>query len=110
MAKRGFSSLYAYRAVTNGRIYFNVSKDGQNLGDLVFEVSLYYFAYYFLLKKLFDNQSPKLTENFRNYVTGEHHSGKSLKGTTLNWGFPGFAVKGGKIENDDSAQLPDENL
>ena len=92
-AKRGFS-LYNYRAATNSRIFFNVSKAGQSLGELEFE--------------LYDNRSPTLAGNFREYAEGTHEGG-SLEGTKLG-GFPGFAVTGGKIENNAMPRLPDENL
>jgi hypothetical protein len=41
------TSLYRYTARTNPKVYFTVSKDGNKLGDLVFE--------------LYQNHAPKST-------------------------------------------------
>ena len=62
-SKRGFA-LYSYRAVTNSRIFFDVSKGGSSLGQLEFE--------------LYDNRSPVLAQNFTNYLTKQHESGLDL--------------------------------
>ena len=93
-AKRGFS-LYSYRAATNSKVFFQVSKNGQTLGDLEFE--------------LYNNRSPALVEHFTEYVAGTNENGASLEGTSLS-GFQGFAVTGGEIANDGTPKQPDENL
>ena len=94
MAKRTFS-LYSYRAAGNPRVFFSVAKNGQNVGEMEFE--------------LFNNRSPQLVEHFTEYVTGTKASGASFQGSKLA-GYPGFAVTGGELEHDCTAAQPDENL
>ena len=77
-----------------------VSKNGSNLGDLVFE--------------LYSNHCPKTSDNFIQFATGNNKLGKSYAGTKIDGGFPGITVQGGKLgcENlaADGIRMPDENL
>lgn len=98
-AKRLFSaSLYQYGAKTNPRVYFTLSRDGNKLGDLVFEV--------------YANHVPKSAENFLSFVNGNALG--SYKGTTFNKGFPGILLQGGRVTEEnlsaDGSRMVDENL
>jgi cyclophilin family peptidyl-prolyl cis-trans isomerase len=98
-AKRLFSaSLYQYGSKTNPRVYFTLSRDGNRLGDLVFEV--------------YANHVPKSAENFLSFVKGNTLG--SYKGTTFNKGFPGIVLQGGRVTEDnlsaDGSRMVDENL
>ena len=98
-AKRCFSaSLYNYSCKTNPRVYFTLSRDGNKLGDLVFEV--------------YANHAPRTSENFLNFVKG--CTVGSYKGTTFTKGFPGILLQGGRVSEDnvasDGARQLDENL
>ncbi len=98
-AKRCFSaSLYNYSCKTNPRVYFTLSRDGNKLGDLVFEV--------------YANHAPRTSENFLNFVKG--CSVGSYKGTSFTGGFPGILLQGGRVSEDnvssDGGRQVDENL
>uniref|UniRef100_A0A7S3CUW5 Peptidyl-prolyl cis-trans isomerase n=1 Tax=Strombidium rassoulzadegani TaxID=1082188 RepID=A0A7S3CUW5_9SPIT len=92
---------YNYSAATNPKVYLEVSRDGQKQGKLVFE--------------LFENHSPALALNFAALCQGQEQ-GRSLVGTHLANGLPGYGVHGGVIEGDEenlgatNARLADENL
>lgn len=76
------SSLYNYSCKTNPRVYFTLSRDGNNLGDLVFEV--------------FQNHTPKTAENFIAFANGTTSVG-SYKGKTFTGGYPGIVLTGGRV-------------
>ena len=76
-SRRQFS-LYNYSAPTNPKVFLTLSKNGEKLGDLVFE--------------LYQNHAPKSTENFLAFVTGQNKFQASYKGTTFTKGFPGIAI------------------
>ena len=99
VGKRQFS-FFNYSDKHNPRVFLTLSKNGQTLGDLVFE--------------LYQNQAPHNVENIINLATGNNKLHASYKGTVLNKGLPGFALQGGRItECNASAEgirLPDENL
>ena len=99
MAKRCFS--YNYSAVSNPKVFLQVTKDGQDAGKLVFE--------------LYENRCPALAFNFAAFCTGTADKHRSYVGTTLNKGMPGFAVMGGDLQEAENfgagnARLADENL
>ncbi len=99
LAKRMFSaSLFKYSSPSNPRIYFTLTRDGNKLGDLVFEV--------------YANHVPKSAENFLSFVNG--NSLGSYKGTTFTKGFPGLVLQGGRVTecnaSADGGRLVDENL
>lgn len=95
--RRGFSySLYNYTSKSNPKIYFTVSKDRRNVGDLVFE--------------LYQNHVPNTTEQVLSYVTGKNNSHASYAGTKLEKGTPGFVIQGGAIPDSTVGRIPDENL
>ena len=98
-AKRCFSaSLYNYTCKTNPRVFFTLSRDGNKLGDLVFEV--------------YANHAPKTSENFLNFVNG--CSVGSYKGTSFTGGYPGILLQGGRVtdcnQSSDGGRQVDENL
>lgn len=97
--KRLFStSLYNYRAATNAQVFFTLSKDGNKLGDIVFEV--------------YQNQAPRTSENFLSFVKGCEIG--SYKGTSFTGGYPGIALQGGRVTPcnvaADGGRLADEAL
>lgn len=97
-AKRGFTSLYNYSCKTNPRVYFTLSRDGNKLGDLVFEV--------------YANQVPRSAENFLSFVQGNALG--SYKGTSFKGGYPGVVLQGGRVTEcnaaADGGRLADESL
>ena len=99
VGKRQFS-LYNYRDAANPRVFFTLSKNGQPLGDLVFE--------------LYRNHTPSHAENVLSFATGDNKWKASYAGTQLNKGFPGIVLQGGSITECNSAanggRLPDEGL
>jgi cyclophilin family peptidyl-prolyl cis-trans isomerase len=100
LAKRLFSaSLYQYGCKTNPRVYFTLSRDGNKLGDLVFEV--------------YANHVPRSAENFLAFVNGSSQLG-SYKGTSFTKGFPGIVLQGGRVTEcnaaADGSRMVDENL
>ena len=99
LSKRSFGhALYNYSCKSNPRVYFTLSRDGNKLGDLVFEV--------------YQNHAPRTAENFLNFVKG--CSVGSYKGTTFTGGFPGIVLQGGRVtecnESSEGTRLPDESL
>lgn len=94
------SSLYTYTNRGNPKVYLSVSKDGNSLGDLVFE--------------LYANHAPRSADNFIQLCTGNNAHGRSLTGTTFDSGFPGIHVTGGSISEcngaADGGRMCDENL
>ena len=98
--KRAFSAaLYNYSCTSNPRVYFTLSRDGNTLGDLVFEV--------------YQNHAPRTAENFLAFVKGTSNLG-SYKGTTFTSGFPGIVLQGGRVtecnESAEGGRLVDEAL
>ena len=45
---RSFASVYNYRDATNPQVFMTVSRDGQPLGKMVFEVSSLGGSYFFV--------------------------------------------------------------
>ena len=93
-SRRGFSaSLYNYSSSSNPQVYLSVSSDGQQLGNLVFE--------------LYSNKNPLNAENFKQLCQ------TSLVGTSFTSGAPGIAVRGGVSEQEnvgaEGVRLPDED-
>lgn len=92
--------MYQYnsQSLVNPRVYFTVSRDGAKVGDIVFEV--------------FQNHSPRATDNFLSFVHG--CAVGRYKGTTFSGGYPGIALQGGRVSEDnasaDGSRLPDESL
>ena len=92
--------MYHYQSATmnNPRVYFTLSRDGNKLGDVVFEV--------------FQNHVPRSSDNFLAFVKGCQFG--RYKGTTFTGGFPGIVLQGGRVTEDncssDGSRLPDENL
>lgn len=87
-----------------------VSRAGQSLGNLVFEVYLFLFIY-----KLYENHCPENTENIISLCKGENEEQLSYKGSRFETGLPGFAIKGGSISDigcrsADGLRLNDEQL
>ena len=77
--RRGFASgLYNYRGQNNPQVFLTVSKDGQSLGDLVFE--------------LYSNHTPVTAENFISICTGSNPSKLSYEGSKIDKGFPGIVI------------------
>ena len=72
------TALYRYGARGNPRVFLTLSKNGNNLGDLVFE--------------LYSNHCPRTTDNFLQFATGNNSHGKSFAGSAFTSGFPGIVV------------------
>lgn len=77
VGKRQFS-LYNYSDRSNPRVFLTLSKNGQVLGDLVFE--------------LYRNQVPENADNFAAFATGNNSLGASYQGKVLDKGFPGIVL------------------
>ena len=83
----------------NPRVFLSVSKAGQAVGNLVFE--------------LYADRQPQTAQNFLNLCTAKEGS-RSLAGTSFHHGLQGFGISGGKIGDEDvssfDVRLPDERL
>ena len=77
VGKRQFS-LFHYSDRHNPKVFLTLAKNGQQLGDLVFE--------------LYENHAPRTVENFLALATGNNALGASYQGTALNKGLPGFVL------------------
>jgi peptidylprolyl isomerase len=99
VAQRQFS-LYNYTDKANPRMFLTLSKNGQVLGDLVFE--------------LYKNHVPNAAENVLSFATGSNEWKATYTGTLLDKGFPGLVLQGGKATECNSSitggRLPDEGL
>jgi len=93
-------SLYNYSDKHNPRVFFTLSKNGQTLGDLVFE--------------LYSNHAPQSAENVLALATGKNDFNANYKGTVLNKGYPGIVLSGGRVTECNASaagiRLPDENM
>ncbi len=93
-------SLYNYSSKSNPRVFMSLSKNGQKMGDLVFEV--------------YANHAPKTADNFLALVSGSNALGKSYKGTSFTGGFPGIVMTGGRVTECNASangyRMVDENL
>ena len=83
----------------NPRVFLSISKAGQTVGNLVFE--------------LYADRQPQTAQNFVNLCTAKE-GGYALAGTSFHHGLPGFGISGGKIGDEDvssfDVRLPDERL
>ena len=99
VAQRQFS-LYNYSDKANPRVFFTLSKNGQPLGDLVFE--------------MYKNHVPAAADNVISFATGNNEWKASYTGTVLDKGFPGIVLQGGRATECNSSynggRLPDEGL
>jgi cyclophilin family peptidyl-prolyl cis-trans isomerase len=80
--KRQFS-LYSYSDRSNPRVFLTISKNGQTLGDLVFE--------------LYRNHAPQNVESFVSFATGNNAWGGNYKGLALDRGLPGSVLGTGHV-------------
>lgn len=82
----------------NPRVFLSISKAGQSVGNLVFE--------------LYADRQPKTAQNFVNLCTA--HDGHALAGSKFHHGLQGFGITGGKFGDEDvssyDVRLPDERL
>ena len=84
LSQRSFAfSLYNYSNKSNPRVFMTLSKNGQVLGDLVFE--------------LYQDHCPHTTDNFLSLCSGNGHDSKTIQGTVFTNGFPGIAMHGKKV-------------
>ena len=99
IAKKQYS-LYNYTDKSNPRVFFTLSKNGENLGDVVFE--------------LYKNHVPNATENVISFATGNNDWNASYTGTVLDKGYPGIVLQGGRATSCNASytggRLPDEGL
>ena len=99
LCRRQFS-LYNYSSKSNPRVFLTLSKNGSTLGDLEFE--------------LYQNHTPKTADNFLAFVTGNNALNASYKGKTLDKGFPGIVLGGGRVDacnlSADGSRMVDESM
>jgi peptidylprolyl isomerase len=100
LAQRQFS-LYSFSdRANNPRIFLTLSKNGQPLGDLVFE--------------LYKNHVPNAAENVLSFATGSNEWKATYAGTLLDKGLPGFVLQGGRASECNASanggRLTDEGL
>lgn len=85
-------------ATGNPQVYLSISKAGQKVGNLVFE--------------LYADKQPNTTQNFLNLCTNTH--GDKLAGTHFHQGFPAFGISGGKFGEENTStfgyRIPSERL
>ena len=100
MNLRQFSAGYNYSAASNPRVFLNVSKDGNDAGQMVFE--------------LYENHVPNLATNFAAFATGAASGHRSLAGSSLSNAVAGLGVQGGMLGAENTGatdeRLADENL
>ena len=101
---RSFSSLNNYRDPKNPKVFLTVSREGQPLGKMVFE--------------LYKNHCPKTAENFRSLCAGDNKQGYTYKKSHFHRIISGFMAQGGDFTNGNGtgglsiygAKFADENL
>ena len=101
---RAFSSLNNYRDPKNPKVFLQVSRDGQPLGNMVFE--------------LYKNHCPKTAENFRSLCAGDNTKGYTYKKSHFHRIIGGFMAQGGDFTHGNGtgglsiygAKFPDENM
>ena len=85
-------------ATGNPRVFLSISKAGQSVGNLVFE--------------LYADKQPRTAQNFINLATA--HGDHSLTGSKFHHGLQGYGITGGKFGEEDvssfGSRLPDERL
>ena len=104
LSKRSFGTLFNYSNACNPKVFFTISRNGQSLGDIVFE--------------LYADKCPKTAENFRALCSGENDDNLSYKGSHFHRIIDSFMAQGGDITNGDGTgglsvygeRFPDENL
>ena len=93
-------SLYTYSDKANPRVFLTLSKNGETLGDLVFE--------------LYKNHAPLNVDNFVSFATGANPWHSTYKGQLLDRGLPGSVIGTGHVLPEESssngARLHDEDL
>lgn len=96
VSKRSFS-LYNYTHAANPKVFLTLSKNGERLGDLVFE--------------LYHDKVPRHADNVISFATGQNAAHKSYAGTTFTTGFPGITMQGGRADCEnlsaEGSRLPD---
>ena len=100
LVKRFFASKYS--DATNPKVFLSVSKDGKNIGKMVFE--------------LYKNHNPKTTANFLSICKGDNKL--TYKNSPFHRVIPGFMAQGGDITNGNGTggmsiygrNFPDENM
>ncbi len=81
LSMRGFAAAYNYRDAKNPQVFISVSRDGQPLGKMVFE--------------LYKNHNPKTVENFRSLCAGDNTKGYTYKKSHFHRVISGFMAQGG---------------
>ena len=87
--RRCFSSLLKYSSASNPRVYLDVSKGGNSVGRMVFE--------------LYKNHAPKTAKNFQALATGKNRKGLSYVGSPFHRVIQGFMAQGGDVVNKDGS-------
>ena len=98
MQSRAFS--YNYSCATHPKVYFDITKDGNSAGRMVFE--------------LYSSHSPVLAANFQDFTTGNATGQRSYAGSSLTEATEGLGVNFGNLGEDNNgaqgALVADENL
>ena len=76
-----FSKFFGTTASTNPQVYFEISKDSQPIGKLVFE--------------LYMDKTPITAENFRSICAGDGKQGYTYAGSHFHRIIDGFMAQGG---------------
>ena len=91
---------YNYQSASHPRVWLDVSRDGQRVGRLNFE--------------LYETHTPALAENFTAFATGQAQGHRSYVGTSLHSSVPGQGFQAGTFEGENQGsnneRLADENL
>ena len=101
-ARCGFS--YNYSDAKNPQVYLTISRNGEPLGKMVFE--------------LYKNHCPKTAENFRSLCAGDNTKGYTYKKSAFHRIINNFMAQGGDFTAGNGtgglsiygAKFPDENM
>ena len=92
-----FSTLFKYSDPTNPKVFFKVSKNNTELGNLVFE--------------LYKNKSPLTVQRFMSLCSPQNTQQPSYKNSVINRITKGFCLQGGSSQELSNINyFPDENL
>ncbi|CDW73242.1 peptidyl-prolyl cis-trans isomerase cyp5 [Stylonychia lemnae] len=93
------AGVIQYRNPANPWVYLQLSRDGDDIGRMTFEVKS---LLHFIQTQLYAHLAPKTVENFRSLCVGDNEPNRlSYKKCPIHRIIGGFMAQGGDFENGD---------